>query len=114
MFQAELKEGNILKKIVDSIKDIVTNVNLEAGPNGIGMQAMDPTHVALVSLELKQEGFDSYRADKNFQLGIKLNNLHKILKCANNNDSITLSCKDDPSQLTLQFSNDRKILDFFS
>lgn len=108
MFEAELTEGNVLKKIVDSIKDIVNNVNLEAGPNGITMQAMDPTHVALVSMELKSEGFDNYRADKNFQLGIKLNNLHKILKCAKNNDAITLSCKDDPSQLTLQFASDRK------
>ena len=108
MFSATLDEGNILKKIVEAIKDIVSNVNIEAGPNGITMQAMDPTHVALVSLDLKADGFSDYRADKNFQLGVKLNSLHKILKCAGNSDTITLKCEEEPSQLTLRFTNESK------
>lgn len=34
MFEAKLSEGVILKKIVDSIKDIVTDVNIDISPNG--------------------------------------------------------------------------------
>ena len=105
MFRAQLNEGVILKKIVEAIKDIVSNVNIDAGPNGISMQAMDPSHVALVNLSLKAEGFQDYRADKTFPLGIKLANLHKILKCAGNDDIITLECEDEPSQLTLKFDS---------
>jgi proliferating cell nuclear antigen len=100
-----MREGGILKKIVEAIKDIVSNVNIDAGPNGISMQAMDPSHVALVNLNLKAEGFGDYRADKTFPLGIKLANLNKILKCASNDDIITLECEDEPSQLTLKFEN---------
>lgn len=33
MFEAKLKECITLKKIVDSIKDIVSDVNLEITPN---------------------------------------------------------------------------------
>lgn len=108
MFTATMTEGNILKKIVESIKEIVTNVNLEAGGNGISMQAMDPTHVALVSLDLKADQFEEYRADKEHTLGIKLQSLSKILKCAGNNDKITLKCDEEPNQLTLQFENQSK------
>jgi hypothetical protein len=34
MFEAKLSEGVILKKIVDSIKDIVTDVNIDVSPSG--------------------------------------------------------------------------------
>ena len=105
MFTATLVNGNVLKKIVESIKDIVNNVNIEATPKGLSMQAMDPTHVALVGLNLQEEGFKEYRADKNFSLGVKLANLHKLLKCAGNDDMITMSCEEDPTQLTLNFKS---------
>ena len=35
MFEAKLSEGVVFKKIVDSIKDIVTDVNIDVGPTGI-------------------------------------------------------------------------------
>jgi proliferating cell nuclear antigen len=50
VFEAKLTEGQILKKIVDSIKDLVTDVNIDATPTGISLQAMDSSHVALVNL----------------------------------------------------------------
>ena len=34
MFEAKLSEGVVFKKIVDSIKDIVTDVNIDVGPTG--------------------------------------------------------------------------------
>ena len=34
MFEAKLSEGAILKKIVESIKDIVTDVNIDISPSG--------------------------------------------------------------------------------
>ena len=105
MFRAQMNEASTLKKIVESIKDIVTNVNIDAGPNGISMQAMDPSHVALVNLSLKAEGFTDYRADKTFPLGIKLANLNKILKVGGNDDTLTLECEDEPSQLNIRFEN---------
>ena len=108
MFTATLENGSVLKKIVEAIKDIVNNVNLEATPKGISMQAMDPTHVALVGLILNEEGFKEYRADKNFSLGIKLANLNKLLKCAGNDDMITMTCEDEPTQLTLNFKSSSK------
>ena len=37
---------------------------------GVSMQAMDSSHVSLVSLELKADGFEPYRCDKNITLGL--------------------------------------------
>jgi len=34
MFEAKLAEGHVFKKIVESIKDIVTDVNIDISPSG--------------------------------------------------------------------------------
>lgn len=57
---------------VDSIKELVTDTNLECSATGIMLQAMDSSHVALVSLSLKNEGFDLFRCDRNISLGLNL------------------------------------------
>ena len=66
---------------------------------------MDLSHVALVTLALKADGFQEYKAHKVHCLGIKLQNLHKILKGANSSDIITMECEDEPTQLNLKFES---------
>jgi len=51
---------------------------------------MDSSHVALVSLNLSMDGFEHYRADSNMVLGVSIANLAKVMKLADNTDSITL------------------------
>lgn len=52
MFEAKLAEASILKKIIEAIKDLVTDVNIDVSPQGLSIQAMDSSHVALVSLNI--------------------------------------------------------------
>ncbi len=54
---------------------------------------MDTSHVSLCQLMLRNDGFDSFRCDRNLRLGLSLANLSKILKCAGNDDVITLSAQ---------------------
>jgi len=72
------------------VKELVTEANLECSPSGIQMQAMDASHVSLVCLLLRAEGFKQYNCSRNVNLGLNLSNMAKILKCANKDDSITL------------------------
>lgn len=43
MFEAKLLEGNILKKIVEAIKDVVTDVNIDVSPAGKSVVSITPT-----------------------------------------------------------------------
>ena len=62
--------------------------------------------MALVTLNLSSEGFEQYRCDKQMTLGISVANLSKIMKCAGNEDSITLSAEEEePSALNIKFEN---------
>ena len=66
---------------------------------------MDSSHVALVSLNLSQDGFESFRADTNMVLGVSIANLAKVMKLADNNDTITLQADQDASHLRIIFEN---------
>jgi len=108
MFVSKLKEGILLKKLIESIKELVTDINLDITGAGISLQAMDSSHVALVTLSLTAEGFEEYRCDKQMTLGLNIINLSKIMKCAGNDDSIILRTEDEPNALNIQFENKSK------
>ena len=48
------------------------------------------SHVSLVSLNLRSDGFEHYRCDRNISMGMNLANMAKCLKCAGNDDIITM------------------------
>ncbi len=66
---------------------------------------MDSSHVSLCAVALKSEGFNFYRCDKPFALGVNTPNLAKILKCAGNEDVVTLKCEEQTDNLTLVFES---------
>jgi proliferating cell nuclear antigen len=108
MFEATLEQGQLLKKILEAVKDLVNEANLECSASGIELQAMDSSHVSLVTLLLKASGFEGYRCDKSISLGINMSSMNKILKCAGNDDSITLRCQDNADTVTFVFENKDK------
>ncbi len=63
-----------------AIKELVTDANFECTENGITLQAMDNSHVALVSVLLEAEGFKRYRCDRPMSLGVNLTSITKVLK----------------------------------
>jgi proliferating cell nuclear antigen len=115
MFEAKLVQGVQLKKIVESIKDLVNDTNLVCNENGIQMQAMDSSHVSLCALTLRSEGFEMYRCDQPFTMGVSTMNMAKILKCAGNEDSITLKhSEENEDAVTMEFvsPNEDRVSEF--
>jgi len=108
MFEAKLVEGGLLKKVMESIKDLLNEASWDCSGNGMCLQAMDSSHVALVSLMLKSEGFENYRCDRNLSLGINLASMSKILKCASNEDAITIRADDDADSVTFLFESPKQ------
>eukprot|EP00798_Chlamydomonas_sp_ICE-L_P015860 gene15860-21988_t len=52
MFEARLIQGSLLKKLVEALKDLVSEVNWDVSTEGISMQAMDSSHVCLCTFHL--------------------------------------------------------------
>ena len=108
MLELRLVQGSLFKKIIEAIKDLVTDANFDCSSSGFSMQAMDSSHVALVALLLRSEGFEHYRCDRNISMGVNLNNMSKMLKCAGNDDIITIKADDGSDTITLMFETPSK------
>ncbi|KAL6159532.1 proliferating cell nuclear antigen [Exserohilum turcicum] len=103
LLEARLEQANTLKKVVDAIKDLVQDCNFDCNDMGIALQAMDNSHVALVSMMLKSEAFSPFRCDRNIALGINLGSLTKVLRAAGNEDILTIKAEDAPDVVNLVF-----------
>merc|ERR1712071_94150 len=114
MFEARLAQGILLKKVIDAIKDLLTEASWDCESTGITLQAMDNSHVSLVYMNLRADGFDQYRCDRNISMGMNMNSVAKILKCASGDDKITLKAQDDPDTLSFMFEaqNNEKVSEY--
>jgi proliferating cell nuclear antigen len=127
MLEAKLAEAGILKKLLDgdfhlcsliekhstwdrliAIKELVTDANFECNEEGINLQAMDNSHVALVAVLLEATGFKRYRCDRPMPLGVNLTSLTKVLKCAKDDDECTLKAADEADVLNLVYEAKRE------
>jgi proliferating cell nuclear antigen len=70
MFECTLVQGDLFKKIIGSISDLVNDGNFMCDSHHISFQGMDSSHVSLVALSLRSEGFRDYRCDRDITLGI--------------------------------------------
>ncbi|KAK4628979.1 Proliferating cell nuclear antigen [Fulvia fulva] len=105
VLEARLEQANLLKKVVDAIKDLVQDCNFDCNDSGIALQAMDNSHVALVSMMLKSESFSPFRCDRNIALGINLTSLTKVLRCAQSEDILTMKAEDAPDVVNFTFES---------
>lgn len=114
MLELRLVQGSLLKKVLEAIKDLVTDANFDCSATGFSLQAMDSSHVALVALLLRSEGFEHYRCDRNLSMGMNLGNMSKMLRCAGNDDIITIKADDGSDTVTFMFESPSKFVEFLS
>ena len=114
MLEARLATAALLKKLVEALRELVTNINLECCPDGLTVQAMDTSHVALVTFILRASSFDEFRCDGPQTLGLSLEKLAKVLRAADNDDAVVLRVEDQATRLSLVFEgrNEDKISEF--
>lgn len=114
LFQAEMRPARVLRQVAEALKEVVSEVQFECTDTGVIVQAMDSSHVSLVSLRLGSDGFQSYRCEKPMTLGVNVGHLVKILKCAGNDDTVLLAAEDGGDVLRLKLSDptDARVSDF--
>jgi proliferating cell nuclear antigen len=101
--QAVFKKGIVFRRIIECIRDFITVGAFICHSDSITLQAMDTSHVALVSMRL--ERFQKYSCDEDFFIGVPIHNLYKILKCMDPEDTLTLSADPDTPELVIDFEN---------
>jgi len=108
MFECVLMQGDLFKKIVASIQDLVGEGNFVCDENHMSFQGMDSSHVSLVSLSLRKSGFSEYRCDREVTLGINFSSLGKVLKCMNSDDTLSVRADEESDSAMFVFESPTK------
>merc|ERR1712187_856143 len=88
--------------------------NFDCSEKGLQVQSMDSSHVALVSLLLRESAFADFKCDRPTSLGMNVDSLSKVFKICGPNDSLKLKWQNDADTLNFQCENseDDRIADF--
>uniref|UniRef100_A0A4X2MBR6 DNA sliding clamp PCNA n=1 Tax=Vombatus ursinus TaxID=29139 RepID=A0A4X2MBR6_VOMUR len=110
----QVQEADLKDQSLEALKDFINEACWDISSGGVNLQSMDSSHISLVQLTLRSEGFDTYRCDRNLDMGVNLTSTSKILKCASNEDIITLRAEDNADTLALIFEapNQEKVSDY--
>jgi len=114
VLEAQLQQAMLLKKVVDAMKDLCKDVNFDCSEKGLQVQSMDSSHVALVSLLLRESAFSEFKCDRPTSLGMNVDSLAKILKMCGQSDSLKLRAQNDADVVSFQCESgeDDRIADF--
>merc|ERR1712165_616808 len=114
MGEAHLQQAVLLKKVVDAMKDLCKDVNFDCSEKGLQVQSMDSSHVALVSLLLRESAFADFKCDRPTSLGMNVDSLAKILKMCGPTDSLKVRWQGGADTLNFQCESgeEDRIADF--
>jgi proliferating cell nuclear antigen len=90
-----------LKDAIESISTLVDEARFKLTADGVSVRAVDPANVAMVSLDLAKDAFDSFEATEG-ELGIDLTKLNGIMEMADKNDNIELSLDETAHKLVIR------------
>ncbi|MEM0155989.1 MAG: DNA polymerase sliding clamp [Thermoplasmataceae archaeon] len=79
-----------LKEVADLLNTIVSEAKFSFKKDGVIIKAVDPAHVAMVSLEIPTDVFEMYELDQEEEISLDIERLKSILKLANSGDVITV------------------------
>lgn len=110
MVVAKLSSGT-LKVIVDAVSDMVETAVVDFNSEGIRVQAMDSSHVSLCFLDLKSTGFAEYSCGENYNVGVSMNSMSKVLRSSGTEDVATIELE-DRDNMCLRFENTSRKSEF--
>jgi proliferating cell nuclear antigen len=109
LFEIRTVQSSAFRTLIEALKEILTEANLEFDSSGIRIIDVDETHTVLTYLRLYSDRFEYYYCPAKYILGINMIYLFKLIKTLSNNDSLTLFLPaSNPNKLGIRAENAEK------
>jgi proliferating cell nuclear antigen len=109
LFEIKTVQSGAFRTLIEALKEILTEANLEFDSQGIKIMAVDETHTVLVYLRLNSDRFETYHCPAKHVLGVNMIYFFKLIKTMANNDSLTLYLPaNNPNKLGIRMENSEK------
>ncbi|MFQ5940278.1 MAG: proliferating cell nuclear antigen (pcna) [Nitrososphaerales archaeon] len=104
---AKTKGPDEWKAITSAISTLVEEATFEATSESISFRGMDPSHVALIDILWPNSAFERFECDGAIKFGVRVDELSKLIKRADKNDSVELSITEE-NMLVVKISDGYK------
>jgi len=109
LFEIRTVQAGAFRVLIEALKEILTEANLEFDQNGIKVMSVDETHTVLVYLRLHNDRFENYYCPAKYILGVNMIYFFKLIKTMGNNDNLTLYLPaSNPNKLGIRMENSEK------
>lgn len=99
-------QATCVKKLVETCKDIIGDVNFYIDGSGISICQLDNSQSIIIQMSLLADEFETYMCEAPFIAGINLSLLHKFLKCIGHKDTLEIYMLDeDRDRLGIRVEN---------
>ncbi len=98
--------ADIFREAIDAIAALVTECRLHVEPENIYTRAVDTANVAMVSLQLKKEAFESYQGTKE-ELGLDIAKFKNITGMMSKGDALRLNLPEGGHRMEMSFNKYR-------
>ena len=106
LFEIRTVQSAAFRTLIEALKEILTEANLEFDSTGIKVIDVDETHTVLTYLRLHSDRFEYFYCPAKYILGINMIYLFKLIKTLNNTDSLTLFLPaSNPNKLGIRAEN---------
>lgn len=106
MLEVEVEDAKFWKRCVDAIVNLIDEGVFEFTSDGVSLRAMDPSRIAMVSFSIPKSSFSKYNVDAPAKIGLRLDNLSKILARTRGNEKLRMSLEEN--RFVLEFISDSK------
>lgn len=80
-----------MKEILDLLNTVVTEVKFKMDQTGLQVKAVDPAHVAMVSVEVPKESFNDFQIEGEEEMALDIERMKSVLKLASSGDNISVT-----------------------
>ena len=109
IFEIKTVQSGAFRTLIEALKEILTEANIEVDPQGIKIMAVDETHTVLVYMRLHSDKFETFYCPAKHVLGVNMIYFFKLIKTMGNNDSLTLYLPaNNPNKLGIRMDNAEK------
>lgn len=106
IFKVKTIQSRVIKILIESLKDLLYEVNFIFTKEGISMNASNTSNTATICMKLMAENFEEYYCKQTKKIGISMKSLYNHIKNMSDDETLTFYYEND-SKLGIRFENSK-------
>ena len=97
-------QGPVLKKTLETLKDLVKDVNISFTKEGLSLTCFDFSHISMHHFKMRASGLEHYECPRDVMAGVDTGSFHRFLKHVSNRSELRLdldTSQGEPEVMTI-------------